>query len=147
MRSRKLRIAFSGLCGLAAVLLVVLWARSYSRYYSVEIYRAPTGLSISTQNGTVAFYTFPYSLNSKIDYASSALGPNDFMRETYGIRYRRSAGESEIYIHYWLLVAPLAVLSALFAVPSLRWRFSLRTLLIATTLVALVLGLYYAART
>jgi hypothetical protein len=46
---------------------------------------------------------------------------------------------------HWFLV----LLSAAFATaPWIRWRFSLRTLLIATTLVAVVLGLIvWAART
>jgi hypothetical protein len=52
---------------------------------------------------------------------------------------------------YWLLAVPnwsLCVLSiACGALPWLRWRFRLRTLLIATTLMAVVLGLaVYASR-
>jgi hypothetical protein len=44
----------------------------------------------------------------------------------------------------WFLIV---LTSALATVPWIRWRFSLRTLLIATTLVAVVLGLIiYAAR-
>ncbi len=39
------------------------------------------------------------------------------------------------------LLHPIAIAAALAALPWLRWRFSLRTLLIATTLVAVVLGL------
>ena len=38
----------------------------------------------------------------------------------------------------WLLVSLFAAFAAL---PWLRWRFSLRTLLIATTLIAVVLGI------
>lgn len=140
MKFRKLRVAFSATCLVGCVLLVALWARSYSRYYSIEIYRAPTGLLISTQNGTVALYRFPYSLNNKIGYSSSAVGPNDWMSETYGVRYFHSAGESIAFIQYGLLTAPLATLAALFALPWLGWRFSVRTLLIVTTLLALLLG-------
>jgi hypothetical protein len=43
-----------------------------------------------------------------------------------------------IALPYWLLVITFAATTTL---PWLRWRFSLRTLLIATTLVAIVLGL------
>ena len=39
---------------------------------------------------------------------------------------------------HWL---PALLFAAVAAIPWLRWRFSLRTLLIATTLVAVVLGL------
>ncbi len=48
------------------------------------------------------------------------------------------------YIPHWFVII-LAATSGI--VPWLRWHFSLRTLLIATTLIALVLGLaVYAAR-
>jgi hypothetical protein len=43
---------------------------------------------------------------------------------------------------YWPFVATAATVSL---IPWLRWRFSLRTLLIATTLVAVGLGLFFAA--
>jgi len=42
---------------------------------------------------------------------------------------------------HWLPILALAMLSVPAALPWLRWRFSLRTLLIAITLVALILGL------
>ena len=47
---------------------------------------------------------------------------------------------------HWFLVMDAALLALLPWVRHLRWRFSLRTLLIATTLVAVVLGLivYFA---
>jgi hypothetical protein len=52
--------------------------------------------------------------------------------------------------HNWkVLPYPLIVVlvTAIAAAPWIRWRFSLRTLLIATTLVAVVLGLIcYAMR-
>jgi hypothetical protein len=42
------------------------------------------------------------------------------------------------YMHFWVPV----LLSVVFAaVPWLRWKFSLRTLLITTTLIAVLLGL------
>ena len=57
----------------------------------------------------------------------------------------KSAGISFAIVPYWLLLgAAIAVFAAL---PLLRWSFSLRTLLIATTVIAVVLGLVvYATR-
>jgi hypothetical protein len=53
-------------------------------------------------------------------------------------------------VSYWAAFLPVAALAAAISLPSirnLRWRFSLRTLLIATTLIALVLGaIVYAVR-
>jgi len=47
----------------------------------------------------------------------------------------------QVGIPYWLLLLGTAALAAL---PWLRWRFSLRTLLIATTLVAMAVALIMA---
>jgi hypothetical protein len=50
----------------------------------------------------------------------------------------------DLSVPYWLLVLAATSLTA---APWLRWHFSIRTLLIATTLVAVVLGLIcYAVR-
>jgi hypothetical protein len=48
--------------------------------------------------------------------------------------------------HYWLLGLPAIALAA---APWIRWRFTLRTLLIAITFIAVVLGMFvyiHAAR-
>jgi hypothetical protein len=50
----------------------------------------------------------------------------------------RSGGKLAIQVPHWLLVVTSGLMAAM---PWLPWRFSLRTLLIATTLVAVVLGL------
>jgi len=53
-------------------------------------------------------------------------------------------GGINLAIPIWL---PILLLASLAVVPWMRWQFSLRTLLVATTLVAVVLGLaFYAAR-
>ena len=49
-------------------------------------------------------------------------------------------GEGFFFAH-WFVIIPIAVLGLISSRPWFRWRFSLRTLLIATTLVAVVLGL------
>jgi hypothetical protein len=65
-----------------------------------------------------------------------------------GLRFQvlRYGGEPIVLIPLWFVVSIVGVVAAL---PMIRWsnRFGLRTLLIATTLVALVLGLVvYTAR-
>ena len=56
----------------------------------------------------------------------------------------RSGGKLVIRVPYWFLLVGSSLMAA---VPWLPWRFTLRTLLIATTLVAVVLGLIvYATR-
>jgi hypothetical protein len=48
-----------------------------------------------------------------------------------------------IYIPYWI---PILLTITLAIIPWLRWKFSLRTLLIATTLIAVLLGAWAAQR-
>ena len=112
MRHRKLRMAFSAVCGLACVLLIVLWVRSYRAHFDIRL---------------------PWSDHLLCSFRGwmQLLGESDPLT---GIR------RTEFPTPYWLPTG-LAVTSS--AVPWLPWsaRFSLRTLLIATTLVAVVLGL------
>jgi hypothetical protein len=142
MRFRKLRIAWSVVWGLAAALLIVLWVRSYSWFdlYSVR----PLGghefqidqsagkiriliSSILDASQPVGFRSFPLT-DDLID--------NDQTTPVFGTWRERSI--RVIHGPHWFAV----MLSCAFAM--LPWacsRFSLRTLLIATTLVAVVLGL------
>jgi hypothetical protein len=50
------------------------------------------------------------------------------------------SGDSFFFAH-WFVIVPVAILGLIPSWPLIRWQFSLRTLLIATTLVAVVLGL------
>ena len=149
MRYRKPRIAWFVVLGLAAVLLIVLWVRSYWRMDSwlhpergvlPNIYSSSLGdihVNWDAEAGSTGWHHWS-GPHSKSD-----------LRELDGrswIRYRfTSQGGACAYIGFphWFAVAVFATLAG---VPwiHLRSRFSLRTLLIATTLVAVVLGLVYA---
>ena len=107
MKHRKLRIAWSVVWGVVAVLLVVLWVRSAGRL-DIVCYRTTTPP------------TFHLSA----------------LPRTFGLR--PSLGKILVRFPIWFLIL---VASTFAAVPCFHWRFSLRTLLIATTLVAIVLGL------
>jgi hypothetical protein len=152
MRFRKLRIVWSLFWGIACVLLIVLWVRSH---YYLDSYRFWAGRS-----NTAAID----SKGGRIYFSVSASGGADL--EPYIGNKKRSEGETDIlngiiasenhlgfgrYIDLKLVntstfIFPhwfAAIVSVtLAAVPWIRWsnRFSLRTLLIATTLVAVVLG-------
>jgi len=136
---------------LAAVLLIVLWVRSYWWWDTVQ---GPLigGVQFSAGShhgrlavGTGAFEIVPViswgrqSVQSYYEAVAvlSRIAPS-------GFAFFHSGGSWEIHIPHWFATSGLAVLAA---APWLRWRFRLRTLLIVTTLVALVLGLVvYAAR-
>jgi hypothetical protein len=114
MRFRKLRIAWSVFCGIACVLLIVLWVRSYSGTY--EGWHTLTRFP----NGPTYFYD---SFEGRLRITT----PQYWEARAFSISH-------------WMCVT---VFVGLVCLPWLRWsnRFSLRTLLIATTLVAVVLGL------
>ena len=149
MRFRKLRIAWSVVWGLLAVLLIVLWVRSYLSYDALSI-QLPLGYAYAgdSMSGRMSshFYRFQVQtvpwrfefssisfegerveLGGPIFHASSATGPDGTVWNVH-------------FPHCF----PIAVAAVLSAIPwwyRLGWRFSLRTLLIATTLLAVVLGL------
>jgi hypothetical protein len=160
MGFRKLRIGFSALCGLAAVLLIVLWLRSYSsigslktRYYLLEVFVSTyRGLLISDVN----FNQTSHSNNiPNTEWVTDSFP----MRETFtyyladvrrahsflGFRWNSDQSIYEVALPFWFLVFLTGSLAVFPWVRQLRCRFSLRTLLIVTTLVAIALGLVAAA--
>jgi hypothetical protein len=104
MTFRKLRIAWSVGCGIACVLLIALWVRSYS------------------------------------DSLMAVWGSHYYFFGNGMVAYGRLR---EVAVPLWSAVAITAAASA---APWFRWRFTLRTLLIATTLIAVVLGTIIALR-
>jgi len=137
MRFRKLRIAWSVVCGIACVLLIVLWIRSYSSTDGV-VWQPTRSWFISSISltGRICVITGSYENPSEIGSVPATndpglLGPDswDFIRDP----------EFDLVLFpHWF---PIALFTAFAAAPWLHWRFSLRTLLIATTLLALGLGL------
>jgi hypothetical protein len=142
MRFRKLRIAWSVFWGLACVLLIALWVRSY---WWIEGLTAPISTNRAIQVGTlpgvvaVGVRHVQESLHTLqrpvAQWRALHSGPSQLWGGTM-----LTQSTSSLYIPYW----PLILLSMIFAgVPwrkSFGRRFSLRTLLIATTLVAVVVG-------
>jgi hypothetical protein len=146
MRYRKLRIAISATCGIAFMLLIVLWVRSYWWADSVAI--SGSGF-VTSMRGTVYVlgkFSIDNSPSLTFDFRSS---PGNLISvswfridprppsDNYLVRYSVMPFGNYIPIPHWCL-AVLAAGSSI--VPWLRWRFSLRALLIATALIAAVLG-------
>ena len=143
MRFRKLRIAFSVTCLIACVLLIVLWVRSF---HEIDWVAGPlpgsSGFCVMSRIGGLGFVlllqpdqadrvwvmkTEPI-FELKLPYRT-ALGFVEYLATPTAYRVR---------VPYWF---PFLLSAAAAGVPWLRWRFSLRTMLIATTLVAAALGL------
>jgi hypothetical protein len=154
MRFRKLRIAWTVFCGIACALLIVLWVRSYSwndslfkrlgtREFVIQISRGDLGIwftptkpsqapSDDTQWSIGKDRPADASAYFMLDGASIRPVPDQF-----GFYYGSTPQNTVAWIPFYATVLAVAVAAG---VPWL-WRFSLRTLLIVTTLIALVLGL------
>jgi hypothetical protein len=140
MRFRKLRIAWSVMWGVACVLLVVLWLQSHSWFGSLVApsrYKSGTA-RIESGGGELLFtwQTHDYPRSWTITSSRITEGPPTQLR--YRWEWMFSNNYVVIACPYWALVVASAAIAPM---AWLRWRFSLRTLLIATTLVAVVLGL------
>jgi hypothetical protein len=157
---RKLRIAFSAVCGIVCLFLVVLWVRSYwwRDYAYVRIISSATQdtyYDASSVQGGVTILAADYPIqpsHSRLRAGKtrpsasrwptgltpqfSAMG---FAALRDGVRMRRY-----LTVPHWFLVSLIGSLAVGPWIRQLHWRFSLRTLLIATTLVAVVLGLAVA---
>jgi len=138
MRFSKLRIAFSVTCGIACVLLIVLWVRSYSAF---DVAGGPISSSHLISS---------ISTNGKLEVAISRrttlelTRPQDWGIETYpqSTTYTYPTNAGYMTFPHWLAILSIIGLSI---VPWYASHFTLRTLLIATTLVAVVLGFAFWA--
>jgi hypothetical protein len=143
MRFRKLRIAFSATCSVACVLLIALWVRSYRGGDSISLYESnPRGVSLSSTKGRIELLTDNDINANPYGWAGFVIDGDRDRRSASkvfgGFEARHTSRFDSLSIPHWFAVALAATLAA---TPWLYWRFSLRTLLFATTLVAVVLGL------
>jgi hypothetical protein len=145
---RGLGIAWSVWWGILCMLLLALWVRSYrhmddlswsiptTRFWSSSIYGR---LAISWQpEDTVRIrkgFLTRKLLPTHLRTAREALRESETIP---GFVVNRGPGAFAFRIPYWL---PVINIAALATAPWLRWHFRLRTLLIATTVMAVVLGL------
>jgi hypothetical protein len=147
MRFRKLRIAWSVFWGVACVLVVGVCIRSYGRPVDFEMldFRCQSirGLLM------VCMVQIPQPTSTVYDGAMLiVIDKVEFIPRAGFLGFAASWTSSSfwsIQVPYWALITLCAVVAAIPWV-GLAKRFSLRTLLIATTLVAVVLGLVVVTR-
>ena len=145
MKFRKLRIAWSVTWGVVAVLFVVSWVRSYCGYDAVTWARHnSSGLLVDSCKGRFGIAIFRSGdLRVPIDervYFEVTHGSDDwFPKGKFG--FGTETGDLDLPFHFMPYCFPFSLAAAFTAAPWFRTRFSLRTLLIATTLVALGLGI------
>jgi len=140
---RNLRIACSAFCVAACILFIVLWVRTT---YACESMFGPflgnSSLVVTSRQGGIGI-GISWTRYPNWSYITNP--PETVPDRKYvtflGLAYANPPGEG-IYLRgpYALAIAAAIILSAL---PWVHWkaRFSLRTLLIAMTAVALLMGL------
>jgi hypothetical protein len=139
---KYLRIAVTALSLTACVLFVALWVRSYSRLHILEKRTGFQAFQISSVKGRIAIgHLDPRTYVIGRPYLSVAAGDAADWRKgsVLGFDYYEDGSLTAVIAPHWL---PALLSTAIAVIPwiSRSWRFSLRTLLIATTLVALGLG-------
>ena len=168
MKFRKLRIAWSVVWGSAVVLLIALWVRSFWQLDSFSYEAGIVNIGGESLRGCMVLHRLDGQNSDRAGYFTMPVArafldfdipgtyfwfrftkvPIEPTSLTSGAEIRplgRRTGAT-ILVPMWF---PLFVAVGFAATPWFRWpkKFSLRTLLIATTLVAVVLGLIvYAIR-
>ncbi len=150
---RYLRIAFSATCLIACVLLIVLWVRSYWGNDSIAITQSTANyFGLVTMRTDTQIDSGRGRIGGVWNGASGLLTPSawiishepladDFESDGFGFEFMNSPIGRIFSVPHWFLILMSTTLAA---APWLPWwsnRFGLRTLLITTTLVAVLLGL------
>ena len=152
---RKLRIAFSAVCGIACLIMILLWARSYWWWDTIVWgITDEQGFIVRSVKGAAVLEYLDFS-GSEIDavlfkwHVQSTPLP-DTNRYPFGgventfagflIRHSGWRGNPFLLcVPFWFLV-PLSAALAVILWGKWALRFSLKSLLIATTIVAVLLA-------
>jgi hypothetical protein len=138
MRYRKLRIAWSLGCGLLAVLLCVLWVRSYWRWDSAWL-SLPSRevVNISSALNIVQFHYESVEVNQGSTFEADVIHDDMGLPDSL-VHFRcfPTMTGFTIELPIWSVV-----LSSLFfaAVPWIRWKFSVLFLVLLTALLRVLL--------
>jgi hypothetical protein len=143
MKYRKLRIAWSVGWGVLAAVICLLWISSYVARTSFQVLVTPTDrYYVHSLAGSLAIQREPRAFVSVEILPIHEDADYLHLKTNTGVLVLSDAGEIfAVSFSYWLLQIA-ALLGAV--VPWMPRRFSLRTLLIATTLLAVILGLVFA---
>ena len=148
--ARKLRIAWSVICWGSCLLLIALWVRSYYWHDYVNRVGSNAHVRITSGGGKVVLKVNP--LDPAVlygSYPSYGSEKQTASRDMYTTAFAGQFGHNRIisdvgtHHSYWAPIWFFILLSTALAVlPWFPWshRFSLRTLLIAATVVAVLLG-------
>jgi hypothetical protein len=154
MKYRKLRIVWSVWWGVACLMLVALWVRSYWCDDVIYYFRNHHVVGVESAWGNVLPFRIYEDGRAFRWHAYSASSSKMFLQQLNLSQYaglsmplrpfklHNAVSHITVPVPHWFIAS---ILAALAGTPWLWWRFSLRTLLIAMTVVAVVLGLIVAA--
>jgi hypothetical protein len=141
---RGIKISWTALCGIACVLLIALCVRSYWWIDSLQFQAGPRRCCFQSYVGRVTAFggkdqTSPsFHLKSDLIVGQVARDVSLIAWERFGL-LQRQPGASGVVLPFSALVLAAAVVAAA------SWffprRYTLRTMLIATTLIAVGLGI------
>jgi hypothetical protein len=141
---KYLRIAVTALSLTACVLLIALWVRSY-RWTDILTWRSSDfDIGADSVAGGTAVFVYvdaDRTIDAGIIFQSydqddwPDMPPPD---RTWRFQFETTPNELYVVLPHWFHLAIISALSSALWVP---WRFRLRTLLIAITLVAVVMGI------
>jgi hypothetical protein len=138
---RNLRIAWSIGCGILALALIALWLRSYWRLDILEKRTGLQAVQVSSVKGRCAIAHLESRAAKGQSFLSFVAGDAADWRKggTFGFACFDDGLVKAVVVPHWL---PALLLTVFAVIPwfSRSWRFSLRTLLIATAVVAAALG-------
>jgi hypothetical protein len=147
---QHLRIAFSATWVIACVLLTISWTRSYRTFdYLCFPLIGDSSFGVDIEVGDISVivhrtYRMAWSTGNNPSPCLDEDCSFSVNAPTWGFHFNLRPEDISLAMPHWFLILLSMSFSAL---PWIRWRFNLRTLLIATTLVAVVLGLIvYATR-
>ena len=166
MRLRKLRIALYIACGIACMLLIVLWVRSY--VYSDGLagpVSETKGLMVGSLAGAIQFRLDDRKWSDAGSFhwrktTESVADLNEALEALHQLQAKLGSKQAftridmttrigwdgdTLFLPYWLLVLVTGSLAGAVGMQRpYRFQFTLRTLLVGMTLVAIVLALIVA---
>lgn len=141
MKHRKLRIVWLVAWGLVAVMLCLLWVRSYSFQERISVPMTRSyWIECISEIGTIDFIWRYWGTPGWDAYSHPLREQQLNLWGYWGFDAESFRGGSALMLPYWFLAGVL-LCSAIGPWVSAPRRYSLRTLLIATTLIAVGLGL------
>jgi hypothetical protein len=144
---RWLRIFAISACLVVSLICLVLWVRSYKTGDGFGLCISSTHVvSIVSKAGelyVVSFVGQPFFVPGHFFHSTDTSHKDRSLAKvnSLGFGVNRYQDGSDVVLPHWFPVVFSTALATLIAVPWLRWRFSIRTLLIVTTVVASALGL------